>query len=72
MCGIASDLLEYTDEGKCAISNPLNLSAAFDTVNQKLLIENLMYIGVEEDFLMVVYYVKGGSNVAKQAFLHLG
>ena len=47
LCGIVSDLLEYMDDGKCAILVLLDLSAAFDTVDHKLLIEDLMYIGVE-------------------------
>ena len=47
LCSIVSDLLEYMDNGKCAILILLDLSAAFDTVDQKLLIDDLMYIGVE-------------------------
>ena len=35
------------DNGKCAILTLLDLSAAFDTVDHKLLIDDLMYIGVE-------------------------
>ena len=45
--GIVSDLLEYMDEGKCAILILLDLSPAFDTVDRELLIDDLMYIGVE-------------------------
>ena len=48
LCGIVSDLLEYIDKGKCAILILLDLSAAFDTVNPELLIEDLMYVGVED------------------------
>ena len=47
LCSIVSDLLEYTDNGKCAILVLLDLSVAFDTVDHKLLIDDLMYIGVE-------------------------
>ena len=47
LCSIVSDLLEYMDEGKCAILILLNLSAAFDRVDNELLIDDLMYIGVE-------------------------
>ena len=47
LCSIVSDLLEYMDNGKCAILILLDLSAAFDTVDHKLLIHDLMYIGVE-------------------------
>ena len=49
LCGIVSDLLEYMDDGKCAILILLDLSAAFDTVDHELLIDDLglMYIGVE-------------------------
>ena len=47
LCSIVSDLLEYIDNGKCAILILLDLSAAFDTVDHKLLIDDLMYIGVE-------------------------
>ena len=47
LCGIVSDLLEYMDDGKCAILTLLDLSAAFDTVDHELLIDDLMYIGVE-------------------------
>ena len=47
MCSIVSDLLEYMDNGKCAILILLDLSTAFDTVDHKLLIDDLMYIGVE-------------------------
>ena len=47
LCGIVSDLLEYMDEGKCAILILLDLSATFDTVDHELLIDDLMYIGVE-------------------------
>ena len=47
LCSIASDLLEYMDNGKCVILILLDLSAAFDTVDHKLLIDDLMYIGVE-------------------------
>ena len=42
---------EYMDEGKCAILILLDLSAAFDTVDHELLIEDLMYIGVEDEAL---------------------
>ena len=35
------------DEGKCAILILWNLSAGFDTVDHELLIDDLMYIGVE-------------------------
>ena len=47
LCSIVRDLLEYMDNGKCVILILLDLSAAFDTVHHKLLIEDLMYIGVE-------------------------
>ena len=47
LCSIVSDLLEYIDNGKCAILILLDLSAAFDTVDHELLIDDLMYIGVE-------------------------
>ena len=47
LCSIVSDLLEYMDNGKCAILILLNPSAALDTVDHKLLIDDLMYIGVE-------------------------
>ena len=47
MCGIVSDLLEYIDDGKCAILIHLDLSAAFDTVDHEQPIDDLMYIGVE-------------------------
>ena len=47
LCGIASDLLEYMDDGKCAILILLDLSTAFDTVDHEILIDDLMYIGVE-------------------------
>ena len=47
LCGIVSDLLEYMDDGTCAILILLDLSAAFDTVDHELLIDDLMYIGVE-------------------------
>ena len=47
LCGIVSDLLEYMDEGKCAILILLDLSAAFDTVDHELLIDDFMYIRVE-------------------------
>ena len=50
---IVSDLLEYMDNGKCAILILLDLSAAFDTVDHKLLIDDLMYIGVEGVALLV-------------------
>ena len=43
LCSIVSDLLEYMDNGKCAILILLDLSA----VDHKLLIDDLMYIGVE-------------------------
>ena len=41
LCDIVSDLLEYTDEGKCAILILLDLS-------DRLLTENFMYTGVED------------------------
>ena len=47
LCSTVSDLLEYMDNGQCAILILLDLSAAFDTVDHELLIDNLMYIGVE-------------------------
>ena len=47
LCSIVSDLLEYMDNGKCAILILLDLSAAFNTVDHKLLIDDLMYIGME-------------------------
>ena len=43
LCSIVSDLLEYMDNGKCAILILLDLRAAFDTVDHKLLIDDLMY-----------------------------
>ena len=46
LCCIVSNLLEYINEGKCAILILLDLSEAFDTVDHELLIEDLMYIGV--------------------------
>ena len=47
LCGIVSDLLEYMDEGKCAILILLDLSAAFDIVDHELLIDDLLYTGAE-------------------------
>ena len=47
LCSIVSDLLEYMDNGKCAILILLDLSAVFDAVDHKLLIDDLMYIGVQ-------------------------
>ena len=47
LCSIVSDLLENMDNGKCAILILLDLSAAFDTVDHELLIDDLMYIDVE-------------------------
>ena len=47
LCSIVSDLLEYMDNGKYAILILLDLSAAFNTVDHKLLIDDLMYAGVE-------------------------
>ena len=47
LCDIVSDLLEYMDDGKCVILILLDLSAVFDTVDHELLIDDLMYIGVE-------------------------
>ena len=47
LCGIVSDLLEYMDEGKCAILILLDLSAAFDKVDHEILTDDLMYIGAE-------------------------
>ena len=47
LCGIVSDLIEYMDDGKCAILFLLDLSTAFDTVDHELLIDDLMYMGVE-------------------------
>ena len=44
LCSIVSDLLEYMGNGKCAILILLDLSAAFDTVDHKLLIDDLMYV----------------------------
>ena len=46
--GIVSDLLEYINEGKCAILILLDLSAIFDTVDHELLTEDLMHIDDEE------------------------
>ena len=48
LCGIESDLLEHIDESKCATLILLYLSAPFDTVNYELLINDLMYIRVED------------------------
>ena len=48
LCNIVSDFLEYIDESKCAILILLDVSATFDIVDLKLLVEDLMYIGVED------------------------
>ena len=48
LCGIMSDLLEYMDESICAILILLDRSAAFDTIDHELLIEDLLYICVED------------------------
>ena len=51
LCCIMSDLLGSLDDGNCTLIILLDLSAAFDTVVHELLIEDLMYIGVDGDAL---------------------
>ena len=51
LCGIVNDMLECLDEGKCGILILLDLSAAFDTVEHELLIDDLKYAAIEGDVL---------------------
>ena len=51
VCSVVSDALGMLDEKKCGILIMLDLSAAFDTVVHRLLIEDLKLVGVEGDAL---------------------
>ena len=49
VCAIVNDMNEIIVNGKCGIMIMLDLSAAFDTVDHKLLLESLLAIGIKEE-----------------------
>lgn len=51
MCSVINDLLVLMDNGKCGILILLDLSAAFDTVVHKLLLEDCKAIGISDNAL---------------------
>ena len=51
MCSIVNDLTLHMDEGKCSIVLLLDASAAFDTVEHELLLEDLYNIGIRNSAL---------------------
>ena len=51
LCAVFNDLLGFSDDGKCSLLILLDLSAAFDTVEHCVLIEDMITIGVDGDAL---------------------
>ena len=49
VCAVMNDMTETMINGKCGILIMLDLSAAFDTVNNELLLEDLTTIGIKEE-----------------------
>ena len=49
VCAINNDMTEIITNGKCGILVMLDLSAAFDTVEHKLLLEDLRAVGIEKN-----------------------
>ena len=49
VCAIINDMTETITNGKCGILIMLDLSAAFDTVNHELLLEDLRTIGIKDE-----------------------
>ena len=47
VCAITSDMTEIVANGKCGILIMLDLSAAFDTVDHKLLLDDLRHVGID-------------------------
>ena len=47
VCAIQNDMIDITVNGKCGILVMLDLSAAFDTVDHMLLLEDLKAVGIE-------------------------
>lgn len=52
ICAVMNDLVKIVDESKCGILVMLDLSAAFDTVDHDILLEDLKALGIEEGALM--------------------
>ena len=80
MCSVLNDLILLMDEGKCGILILLDLSAAFDTVNHDLLIEDLTTIGVVDSALEYMknyligrtYRVKVSTSFSDEKYLQRG
>ena len=49
MCAIVNDMAEIMEKGKCGFLVMLDLSAAFDTVDHRLLLESLCAIGIKDE-----------------------
>ena len=67
LVSVISDLLSMMDKGKCGIIILLDLSAAFDTVVYKLLLNDLDMIGIQGDALhwFMSYLENRSYSVAK-------
>ena len=74
LCSVVSDLLIMMDTGKCGILILLDLSAAFDTVVQSLLLNDLNAIGIEGEALdyLESFLTNRAYCVEKLVILSLG
>ena len=47
ICSVVSDMIDIIEDSKCGILVMLDLSAAFDTVDHKLLLQDLLSVGID-------------------------
>ncbi len=80
LCCVQNNMLEWMDEGKYGIIILLDLSAAFDTVVHKFLLQDLRDIGVMQGALMYLesylenrsYSVQVGNSLSEHRLLEGG